>query len=119
MAARQRRGQNEQVPPPPPLAPTVQKLMAQQNEILRQLLQRHPHPQQHGGGQPQRPPATATYQEFLSTQPPLFTKAEDQLDADVWLRVVESKFPLLTGDCPDDTKTRFAAQQLHGPARTC
>jgi hypothetical protein len=28
-------------------------------------------------------------------QPPLFTKAEDPLDADVWLRVVESKFPLL------------------------
>jgi hypothetical protein len=51
-------------------------------------------------------------------QPPLFTKAEDPLDADVWLRVVESKFPLLTGDCPDDTKARFAAQQLCGPART-
>jgi hypothetical protein len=49
----------------------VQELMAQQNEILRQLLQR----------QPQRPPATTTYQEFLSTQPPLFTKAEDLLDA--------------------------------------
>jgi hypothetical protein len=60
----------------------------------------------------------ATYQEFLSTQPPLFTKAEDPLDADVWLRIVESKFPLLTGDCPDDTKARFATQQLHGPART-
>jgi hypothetical protein len=59
-----------------------------------------------------------TYQEFLSTQPPLFTKAEDPLDADVWLRVVESKFPLLTGDCPDDTKARFTAQQLRGPART-
>jgi hypothetical protein len=26
-------------------------------------------------------------------QPPLFTKAEDPLDANVWLRVVESKFP--------------------------
>jgi hypothetical protein len=36
----------------------------------------------------------------------------------VWLRVVESKFPLLMGDCPDDTKARFAAQQLRGPART-
>jgi hypothetical protein len=36
----------------------------------------------------------------------------------VWLRVVESKFPLLTGDCPDDTKARFAAQQLRGPDRT-
>jgi hypothetical protein len=70
MAARQRRGHNEQVLPPPPPAPTVQELMAQQNEILRQLLQRQPHPQQHGGGQHQRPPAMATYQEFLSTQPP-------------------------------------------------
>jgi hypothetical protein len=48
----------------------------------------------------------------------LFTKAENLLDANVWLRVVESMFPLLTGDCPDDTKTLFAAQQLRGPART-
>jgi hypothetical protein len=60
----------------------------------------------------------ATYQEFLSMQSPLFTKAEDPLDVDVWLRVVESKFPLLTGACPDDTKARFAAQQLCGPAWT-
>jgi hypothetical protein len=110
MAARQRRGHNEQVPPPPSLAPTVQELMAQQNEILRQLLQRPPHPQQYGGGQPQRPPAAPTYQEFLSMLPPLFTKVEDPLDADVWLRVVESTFPLLAGDCPDDTKARFVAQ---------
>jgi hypothetical protein len=92
--------------------------MSQQNEILRQLLQCQRHPQQYGGGQPQRPPVAATYQEFLSMQPPLFTKAEDPLDADVWLRVVESKFPLLTGACLDDTKTHFAAQQLRGPART-
>jgi hypothetical protein len=92
--------------------------MAQQNEILRQLLQRQPHTQQHGGDQQQRPPVAATYQEFLSTQLPLFTKAEDQLDADVWLRVVESMFPLLTGDCPNGTKTRFTTQQLRGPART-
>jgi hypothetical protein len=118
MVARQRRGHNEQVPPPPPPAPTVQELMAQQNEILRQLLQQQPHPKQHGGGHHQRPPAAATYQEFLSTQPPLFTKAEDPLDADVWLHVVESKFPLLTGDCPNETKARFTAQQLRGPTQT-
>jgi hypothetical protein len=37
----------------------------------------------------------------------------------MWLRAVESKFPLLTGDCPDDTKARFALQQPRGPARTC
>jgi hypothetical protein len=51
-------------------------------------------------------------------QSPLFTKAEDSLAADVWLQVVESKFPLLTGACPNDTKTRFIAQQLRGPAQT-
>jgi hypothetical protein len=51
-------------------------------------------------------------------QPPLFTKLEDPLDADVWLRVVDSKFPLLARDCSDDTKARFIAQQLRGPART-
>jgi hypothetical protein len=45
MAARQRRGHNKQVPPPPPTAPIVQELMAQQNEILRQLLEHQPHPQ--------------------------------------------------------------------------
>jgi hypothetical protein len=97
----------------------MQVLMAQLNEILRQLAQRQPPPQHYGGGDHhQRPPAAATYQEFLSTQPPLFTRAEDPLNADVWLRVVESKFPLLNGDCSDVTKVRFATQQLCGPVRT-
>jgi hypothetical protein len=72
----------------------------------------------YGGGDHQRHPAAATYQEFLGTQPPLFTRAEDPLDADVWLRVVESKFPLLNGVCSEVTKVRFATQQLHRPART-
>jgi hypothetical protein len=48
----------------------------------------------------------------------LFTRAEDPLYADVWLRVVESKFPLLNGVCSDEAKVRFATQQLRGPART-
>jgi hypothetical protein len=86
----------------------MQELMAQQNEILRQLAQRQSPPQHYGGGDHhQRPLAVATYQEFLSTQPPLFTLAEDPLDADVWLRVVESKFPLLNGVCSDEAKARF------------
>jgi hypothetical protein len=116
MAGRACRGQNERIPPP--LPPTLQELMAQQNEILRQLAQRQPPPQHYGGGDHQCHPAAATYQEFLSTQSPLFTRAEDPLDADVWLRVVESKFPLLNGVCSDVTKVRFATQQLRGLART-
>jgi hypothetical protein len=83
------------------------------------LAQHQPPPQHYGGGDHhQRPLAAATYQEFLSTQLPLFTWAEDPLDADVWLRVVESKFPLLTGVCSDVAKVCFATQQLRGPTRT-
>jgi hypothetical protein len=37
---------------------------------------------------------------------------------DVWLRVVESNLPLLSGVCSYVTKVRFATQQLRGPART-
>jgi hypothetical protein len=119
MAGRARRGQNEHIPPPPPPPPTLQELMAQQNEILRQLAQRQPPPQHYGGGDHhQGPPVVATYQEFLSTQPPLFTREEDPLDADVWLRVVESKFPLLNRVCSEVTKVRFTTQQLRGPAWT-
>jgi hypothetical protein len=44
MEGRARRGQNERIPPPPPPPPTLQELMAQQNEILRQLAQRQPPP---------------------------------------------------------------------------
>jgi hypothetical protein len=115
MAGRARRGQNKRIPPPPPPPPTLQELMAQQNEILRQLAQRQPPPQHYGGGDHQRHPAATTYQEFLSTQPPLFTRAEDPLDADVWLRVVESKFPLLNGVCSDVTKVRFATSSFADP----
>jgi hypothetical protein len=118
MAGRVRRGQNERIPPLPPPPPTLQELMAQQNEILRQLAQRQPPQQHYGVGDHQRHTAAAIYQEFLGTQPPLFTRAKDPLDADVWLRVVESKFPLLNGICSDVTKVRFATQKLHGPART-
>jgi hypothetical protein len=32
--------------------------------------------------------------------------------------VVESKFPLLNGDCSDVAKVRFTTQQLRGPTRT-
>jgi hypothetical protein len=48
----------------------------------------------------------------------LFTRAEDPLDADVWLRVVASKFPILNGVCSDVTKVRFATQQFRGAAQT-
>jgi hypothetical protein len=60
---------------------------------------------------------SANYQDFLSTQPPLFHKADEPLDADAWLRTVESKFALLSAPCSDENKALFTAQQLRGTAR--
>jgi hypothetical protein len=59
-------------------------------------------------------PTPTTYDDFAATHPPLFTEAGEPLEADHWLRVIESKFGLL--HCMEVQKTLFAAQQLHGDA---
>jgi hypothetical protein len=46
--------------------------------------------------------------------PPLFTEAREPLEADHWLRVMESKFGLLR--CIEVQKTLFTVQQLRGDA---
>jgi hypothetical protein len=53
-----------------------------------------------------------SYSEFLSTHTPLFSRAKDPLEADDWLRTIESKFDLL--HCTEYQKTLYAAQQLRG-----
>jgi hypothetical protein len=62
-------------------------------------------------------PLSTSYQDFLSTQPPLFHKVDEPLDADAWLRTIESKFALLPAPCSDENKVLFTAQQLRGTAR--
>jgi hypothetical protein len=57
-------------------------------------------------------PAPTTYNDFAATHPPLFTEAGEPLEADHWLRVMESKFELLR--CTEVQKTLFTAQQLRG-----
>jgi hypothetical protein len=64
----------------------------------------------------QQGPRETTYLDFSETRPPLFTKAEDPLEADEWIRVIEQKFGLLR--CSETQKPLFAAQQLRGPAST-
>jgi hypothetical protein len=39
--------------------------------------------------------APTTYSDFAATHPPLFTEAGEPLEADHWLRVMESKFRFL------------------------
>ena len=37
----------------------------------------------------------ATYVDFTDTRPPMFTKADEPLEADDWLRTMEQKFDLI------------------------
>jgi hypothetical protein len=45
-------------------------------------------------------------------QPPLFHKTEEPLDADAWLRTIESKFALLSAPCSEANKALFAASSF-------
>jgi hypothetical protein len=90
--------------------------MARQTELLNLLVQAQqisPRQQLRGHDEPQ----VANYQDFLGTQPPLFSEVEEPLDADASLRTIESKFALLMIPCADSNKAHFAAQQLRGAAR--
>src|SRR6266540_6463494 len=92
----------ENNPPPPPQ--TLAEVVAQQTQILQMLAQNQMQQQQPQGrhGQPQM----ASYRDFAGTHPPIFSKAKDPLEADSWLRLMESKFELLT--CSEEHKTIFA-----------
>jgi hypothetical protein len=68
------------------------------------------------GGAINRAPRETSYLDFSETRPPLFVKAEDPLEADEWLRMIEQKFELLR--CSEIQKPLFAAQQLRRPAST-
>jgi hypothetical protein len=59
-------------------------------------------------------PAPTTYGDFVTMHLPLFTEAGEPLEADHWLRVMESKFGL--SRCTEVQKTLFTAQQLRGDA---
>ena len=50
----------------------------------------------------------ATYVDFIDTRPPVFTKADEPLEADDWLQTMEQKFDLI--HCTEFQKSVFAAQ---------
>jgi hypothetical protein len=87
---------NGNLPPPPSLAQEIASILEsrdEQTELLHQLMANSTH-----GGNGARnasAPAPTTYNDFVATHPPLFTEAGELLEADHWLRVMESKFGLL------------------------
>jgi hypothetical protein len=111
----------ESIPNPPPVPPTLAEAIAalvnataDNTRFLREMAGQQF--QQPGGRGYQQGPRETSYLDFSETRPPLFVKAEDPLEADEWLRVIEQKFGLLR--CSEIQKPSFAAQQLRGPAST-
>jgi hypothetical protein len=118
--ARTSRGR-ETTPNPPPVPPTLAEAItalfnatANNTRFLREMAGQQY--QQQGGRAYTQGPRETSYLDFSETRPPLFVKAEDPLEADELIRVIEQKFGLLR--CTETQKPLFAAQQLRGPANT-
>jgi hypothetical protein len=111
----------EDTPNPPPVPSTLAEAIAalvnataDNTRFLREMVGNQF--QLHGGRIPPQGPCETSYLDFSETRPPLFVKAEDPLEANEWIRVMEQKFGLLR--CTETQKPLFAAQQLRGPAST-
>jgi hypothetical protein len=88
--SRGREGTPNLPPVPPTLAEAIAGLVnatADNTRFLREMAGNQF--QQHGGRVPPQGPCETTYQEFSETQPPLFIKVEEPLEADEWVRGME------------------------------
>jgi hypothetical protein len=85
---------------------SILKSRDEQIELLRQLVQNSA--RGGNGARNAQGQAPTTYGEFLATHPPTFDEAGEPLEADHWLRTIESKFRLLC--CTKHQKTLFIVQ---------
>jgi hypothetical protein len=104
------------------MTPT-EAFIAAQTEVLRQILQtqqqiaqRLQQPVHNHGPNPEGPNAVMSYEKFRAMRPPLFTKAEEPLEVDAFIRALEAMFSIFTLPCLEENKAGFAAQQLRGEA---
>jgi hypothetical protein len=85
---------------PPPVPPTLAEAIAAlanataNNTCFLREMAGNQFQQQGRRAYPQGPRETS-YLDFSETRPPLFVKAEDPLEADEWVQVIEQKFGLI------------------------
>jgi hypothetical protein len=94
----------DNAPNPPPFPPTLADAIAALVNATTLLAQnQNGNPGRRGrnnGGE-------ITYVDFTDTRPSVFSKADEPLEADDWLRTIEQKFELL--QCTEYHKLVFAA----------
>jgi hypothetical protein len=82
-------------PPPPPRPPvSLEQLLATQNDFMRRLVDNDER-RVAECQQLRHQERDSSYLDFLATHLSVFADATDPLEADSWLRTIESKFRLL------------------------
>jgi hypothetical protein len=88
--------------------------------LQTQLMQRMAEAMEHRGNSgnrvaPQDEDLTRKIERFIRPKGPTFSYSDDPLEADDWLRVIETKLDLTV--CSDEECVAIAAHQLEGPAK--
>jgi hypothetical protein len=88
--------------------------------VQTQLMQRMAEAMEHRGNSgnrvaPQDEDLTRKIERFIRLKAPTFSYSDDTLEADDWLRVIETKLDLTV--CSDEECVTIAAHQLEGPAK--
>jgi hypothetical protein len=91
----------------------LEQLLTTQTQLMQAMLQTlnnmQPNQQQ---VHPPPPSHRSHLAEFLRTRPTTFSQAKDSMDAEDWLKGVETK--QVIAQCTDREKVLFAAHQLYG-----
>jgi hypothetical protein len=94
----------DNAPNPPPFPPTLAEAIAALVNATTLLAQNQ---NKNQGRRGRNNGGETTYIDFTDTRPPVFSKADEPLEADDWLQTMEQKFDLL--QCTEYQKPVFAA----------
>jgi hypothetical protein len=89
----------------------AEAFIAAQTEVLHQILQtqqqiaqRLQQPMHNHGPNPEGPNAVMSYEKFRAMRPPLFTKVEEPLEVDAFIRALEVMFSIFTLPCSEEIR---------------
>jgi hypothetical protein len=82
-----------------------------QQQITQQMNRGPPHGTNHEG-----PNQVTTYAQFIGMKPPTFSKAGDPLEAEAWIKAIETKLSAFVLPSSEENKANFATLQLRGEA---
>jgi hypothetical protein len=81
--------------PNPPIHPSLADVLAQQTQLLGQLVNHIGNMGNAGNQAPREEPQVNKYGEFFRTNPSIFRGSKDPLDADFWINAIEEKLGLI------------------------